>query len=75
MKRDTASGNLQSVGRALRALELIAESGELGVTELGRLLDVHKATASRLIADMWLTHFDASLRRGDASRERARQQR
>lgn len=50
MTRDTASGNLQSVGRALRALELIAESGELGVIELGRLLDVHKATASRLIA-------------------------
>ena len=52
--RDQAegSGNLQSVRRALRALELISEHGELGVTELGRKLDVHKATASRLIATL-----------------------
>ena len=46
------SGNLQSVRRALRALELIAERGEMGVTELGRELDVHKATASRLFATL-----------------------
>jgi len=46
------SGNLQSVRRALRALELIAERGELGVTELGRELGVHKATASRLVATL-----------------------
>ena len=45
-------GNLQSVSRALRALELIAEAGELGITELGRRLGVHKATASRLIATL-----------------------
>jgi IclR family acetate operon transcriptional repressor len=45
-------GNLQSVNRALRALELIAEAGELGVSELGRRLDVHKATASRLVATL-----------------------
>ncbi|MET0801900.1 MAG: IclR family transcriptional regulator [Actinomycetota bacterium] len=38
--------------RALRALELISEHGELGVTELGRKLGVHKATASRLIATL-----------------------
>lgn len=50
--RDEAPSNLQSVARAIRALELIAESGSLGVTELGRLLDVHKATASRLIATL-----------------------
>jgi len=50
--RDTDGGNLQSVNRALRALELIAEAGQLGVTELGRRLDVHKATASRLIATL-----------------------
>jgi DNA-binding IclR family transcriptional regulator len=43
-------GNLQSVNRALSALDLIAEAGELGVTELGRRLGVHKATASRLVA-------------------------
>jgi IclR family transcriptional regulator, acetate operon repressor len=45
-------GGLRSVNRALRALELIAEAGELGVTELGRRLDVHKATASRLAATL-----------------------
>ena len=47
-----AGGNLQSVKRALRALELIAEAGELGVSELGRRLAVHKATASRLVATL-----------------------
>src|SRR5438105_14363904 len=41
---------LQSVSRALRSLELIADAGELGVSELGRRLGVHKATASRLAA-------------------------
>jgi len=54
--RDTANdderGGLRSVNRALRALELIAEAGELGVSELGRRLDVHKATASRLAATL-----------------------
>jgi DNA-binding IclR family transcriptional regulator len=52
--RDTTDdrGGLRSVNRALRALELIAEAGELGVTELGRRLDVHKATASRLAATL-----------------------
>jgi IclR family acetate operon transcriptional repressor len=49
--RDEAGGNLQSVRRALRALELISD-GELGVTELGRKLGVHKATASRLVATL-----------------------
>lgn len=43
---------LRSVRRALRALEVIAEAGELGVTELGRRLGVHKATASRLAATL-----------------------
>ena len=50
--RNPESANLQSVNRAVRALELIAEAGELGVTELGRRLDVHKATASRLVATL-----------------------
>ncbi len=43
---------LQSVNRAIRALELIAEQGELGVSELGRRLGVHKATASRLVSTL-----------------------
>ena len=51
--RDTKeTGGPQSVRRALRSLELIAEAGELGVTELGRRLGVHKATASRLAATL-----------------------
>jgi DNA-binding IclR family transcriptional regulator len=45
-------GNLQSVRRAVSALEQISAAGELGVTELGRRLDVHKATASRLVATL-----------------------
>ena len=48
--RDGSSGSLQSVNRALTALELVADAGELGVSELGRQLGVHKATASRLAA-------------------------
>jgi IclR family transcriptional regulator, acetate operon repressor len=43
-------GNLQSVKRALTALEVVADAGEIGVSELGRQLGVHKATASRLAA-------------------------
>ena len=43
---------LQSVSRALSALELIAEQGEMGVSELGRRLGVHKATASRLVSTL-----------------------
>ena len=31
---------------------MIAEAGSLGVTELGRRLDVHKATASRLVSTL-----------------------
>ncbi len=50
--KEGGGGNLQSVNRALRALELIAEERELGVTELGRRLGVHKATASRLVATL-----------------------
>jgi IclR family acetate operon transcriptional repressor len=48
--RDEAGGSLQSVNRALSALELVADAGEIGVSELGRQLGVHKATASRLAA-------------------------
>ena len=50
--RDESGSNLQSVRRAIRALELISECGECGVTELGRKLGVHKATASRLVATL-----------------------
>ena len=41
---------IQSVSRAVSVLQALADSeGELGVTELGRRLGVHKATASRLL--------------------------
>jgi DNA-binding IclR family transcriptional regulator len=44
---------VQSVARAIRILELVAESpGRLGVTDLGRRLGVHKATASRLVSTL-----------------------
>ena len=46
------AGGVQAVSRAVRALELIAEAGELGVSDLGRGLGVHKATASRLAATL-----------------------
>jgi len=49
---DNGKGGVRSVSRAVRALELIAEQGELGVTDLGRGLGVHKATASRLAATL-----------------------
>ncbi len=51
MPYDTGEG-LRSVSRAIRTLELIADAGELGVSELGRRLGVHKATASRLAATL-----------------------
>src|SRR3989442_4054967 len=49
---DEGGSSLRSVTRAIHSLEMIAEAGELGVTELGRLLGVHKATASRLAATL-----------------------
>ena len=50
--RNTDPESLQSVTRAIRALEEIADAGDLGVTDLGRRLGVHKATASRLAATL-----------------------
>ena len=52
MGSEDDGGGLRSVTRAVRALELIAEAGDMGVSELGRKLDVHKATASRLLATL-----------------------
>jgi DNA-binding IclR family transcriptional regulator len=66
--RDEAAGGLQSVNRALTALELVADAGELGVSELGRKLRVHKATASRLAA----TLADRGLLDRDPTSERYR---
>ena len=49
--RAIEGSGVQSVARALAILEELSE-GELGVTELGRRLGVHKATASRLVATL-----------------------
>jgi DNA-binding IclR family transcriptional regulator len=46
------SGGVQSVDRALNILELLARSGEAGVTEIAGELDVHKSTAFRLVATL-----------------------
>jgi DNA-binding IclR family transcriptional regulator len=47
-----ASGGVQSVDRALSILEILARSGECGVTEIATALAVHKSTAFRLVATL-----------------------
>lgn len=41
---------MQSVDRAVTVLELLARSGEAGITEIAGELGVHKSTASRLVS-------------------------
>ncbi|WP_067719449.1 IclR family transcriptional regulator [Nocardia yamanashiensis] len=48
-RRDGAAA-VQSVDRALTALEIVAKLGAAGVTEIAAELGVHKSTVSRLIA-------------------------
>ncbi|MFF5987783.1 IclR family transcriptional regulator [Prauserella flavalba] len=45
-----AASPVQSVDRAINVLELLARSGEAGITEIADELGVHKSTASRLVA-------------------------
>jgi DNA-binding IclR family transcriptional regulator len=47
-----AGGGVQSVDRALTILSLLAERGDLGVTEIARGLGVHKSTAFPLVATL-----------------------
>lgn len=49
MSSATEAGLVQSVDRAVRVLEILAQRGEAAVTEIARELDVHKSTASRLV--------------------------
>jgi len=49
---DAGSGAVQSVDRALTILMLLAERGEMGVTEISQGLGVHKSTAFRLVATL-----------------------
>lgn len=46
------TGSVQSVDRALRILEILARSGESGVTDVAAALGVHKSTAFRLVATL-----------------------
>ena len=48
----TTAGDIQSVRNAIRALRVLGEAGDLGVTELGLRLGVHKSTVSRLLATL-----------------------
>ncbi|GLZ54650.1 IclR family transcriptional regulator [Actinomycetospora sp. NBRC 106378] len=43
-------GAVQSVDRAVAILEFVAEQGEAAITDIAAALDVHKSTASRLVA-------------------------
>ncbi len=47
-----AAGSVQSVDRALTILEMLARTGEAGVTEIADELGVHKSTAFRLVATL-----------------------
>src|SRR5690242_9328514 len=44
-----AQVQVQSVDRALNILDLLAQRGEIGVTDLAVELEVHKSTAFRLV--------------------------
>jgi DNA-binding IclR family transcriptional regulator len=46
---DAVPAQVQSVDRALTVLDLLAQRGEVGVTELAAELGVHKSTAFRLV--------------------------
>ncbi|MBA2559250.1 MAG: IclR family transcriptional regulator [Propionibacteriales bacterium] len=45
-----ATSTVQSVDRAITILEILARSGDVGVTELAKELGVHKSTAFRLVS-------------------------
>lgn len=47
---DGGPAQVQSVDRALAVLDLLAQHGEIGVTDLAADLGVHKSTAFRLVA-------------------------
>ena len=53
MRNDVSNSGasaVQSVDRALTVLEILARTGEYGVTELALELGVHKSTAFRLVS-------------------------
>lgn len=54
MSNDTRSEppSVQSVDRAITILEILARTGQSGITDIARELDVHKSTAFRLVASL-----------------------
>ena len=48
---------VQSVDRAVSILEMLAARGDLGITEIAEELEVHKSTASRLVASLQSRHL------------------
>src|SRR5689334_16002388 len=48
-ERAESSGGVQSVDRAISVLEILAQRGEAGVSEVAAEIDVHKSTAFRLL--------------------------
>lgn len=52
-ERDKTLDNVQSLERALKIIDLLAHSGKpMGVTEIGKLIGVHKSTAYRLVSTL-----------------------
>ncbi|WP_455357284.1 IclR family transcriptional regulator [Streptomyces sp. SYSU K217416] len=49
METAGAAGGVQSVDRAVSVLEILAQRGEAGVSEVAAEIDVHKSTAFRLL--------------------------
>lgn len=47
---DASANSVQSVDRAITVLEILAQRGEAGVTEVAAEIAVHKSTAFRLLA-------------------------
>ncbi|MEY9989128.1 DNA-binding IclR family transcriptional regulator [Streptomyces sp. V4I8] len=45
----SSAGGVQSVDRAISVLEILAQRGEAGVSEVAAEIDVHKSTAFRLL--------------------------
>ena len=48
-ERGESTGGVQSVDRAISVLEILAQRGEAGVSEVAAEIDVHKSTAFRLL--------------------------
>jgi DNA-binding IclR family transcriptional regulator len=52
VEKSAHSGGVQSVDRAITLLELLAQDGESGVTDLAGEIGVHKSTVFRLLASL-----------------------